>query len=376
MKLSGAKRSALLLMALLAPSLVLSFLGTFPRRPAISTRASYEPYCRRITALNSGEQTVSVETKLNDERARALFAWVSRAFAGEPRYDDLFLAIVAIFGDLSKDSEPMKMAQKALEQLPDDEEMTVGEPISLEDREMSSLGAMGAAQWTGQYRTRPHSLLELSNYTCVEDWVKTLPRGVKRTLKKANAQNFTVTTKPIRGGQPAPHSSLAHFKCVLEHEIRLIAGLNPQGFFDALEIAVSRYMWTTRQCGEIQEYRNEDGKVIAFAHEKHKGKTIRGQWFYATDEASKKYVWFHSVQEIVRRGIESDECTVVDLGPSGSDAFEELKERYGFMPVDDWPAIADYFGPFVYIDEQDEEGMGDKLKAMEAITKLGLRRFF
>jgi hypothetical protein len=39
---------------------------------------------------------------------------------------------------------------------------------------------------------------------------------------------------------------------------------------------------------------------------------------------------------------------VVDLGPSGSDAFSDLKARYGFESVGDWPAAADYQGPFVH----------------------------
>lgn len=294
-----------------------------------------------LTALS--EQSVSVETKLTDERATALFAWVSRAFAGDDEYNDLMLAIAAIFGNLPEKSKPKQMVRDAMELLPGEEEC-VGAPISLFDRERSSLGAMGAAQWTGQFRTRPHSLLELSNYTCVDDWVQTLPRGVRRTLKRASAQNFTVTSKPIRGSMPAPHSSLAHFRCVLEHEVRLLA-TSPHGFFDALGAAVGRYIETTRMAGEIQEYRYE-GKVIAFAHEVRKGKTIRGQWFYATDEASKRYVWFHSVQELIKRAIEVEGVTVVDLGPSGSDAFTDLKERYGFVSVDDWPAVADYIGPF------------------------------
>lgn len=360
-----AMRRALFLLQLtlpLAPS-VLSFLVT---------PTTKRPHRIHQTALF--EQTVSVETRLDDERSAALFAWVSRAFAGDPAYNDLYLAIVAIFGNLDKDSDPMKMVEKALEKLPEDEEETVGASISLADREMSSLGAMGAAQWTGQFRTRPHSLLELSNFTSVDDWVKTLPRGVKRTLKRANAQNYTVTSKQIQGGRPAPHSSLAHFKCVLEHEVRLLAGLHPSGFFDALGAAVGRYVETTRMAGEIQEYRL-NGTVIAFAHEVHKGKTIRGQWFYASDEGSKNYVWFHSVQELVRRGIEADDVTVVDLGPSGSDAFTELKERYGFVSVDDWPAVADYFGEFVYRKKQEQEGMGQKLKAMEAVAQIR-RGFF
>ena len=64
----------------------------------------------------------------------------------------------------------------------------------------------------------------------------------------------------------------------------------------------------------------------------------------------------------------------VDLGPSGSDSFSELKQRYGFESVEDWRApassttshserrllsgaplhhrhaVADYRGPFTYCD--------------------------
>ena len=99
--------------------------------------------------------------------------------------------------------------------------------------------------------------------------------------------------------------------------------------------------------GEIREYRcTQTGKVIAIAHELRKGKTVRGQWFYATDDASKRYVWFHSVHSLVQRAIESDIVETVDLGPSGSDEFSELKARYGFASVEDWPAVADYLGPF------------------------------
>ena len=39
---------------------------------------------------------------------------------------------------------------------------------------------------------------------------------------------------------------------------------------------------------------------------------------------------------------------MVDLGPSGSDSFSQLKSRYGFVSVDDWTKVADYTGPFYY----------------------------
>ena len=51
---------------------------------------------------------------------------------------------------------------------------------------------------------------------------------------KAAAQELSVVARPIRGGEPAPHSSLAHFRCVIEHEVRLLGG-TPNAFFGALE---------------------------------------------------------------------------------------------------------------------------------------------
>jgi len=52
----------------------------------------------------------------------------------------------------------------------------------------------------------------------------------------------------------------------------------------------------------------------------------------------------------VKRSIETDGITTVDLGPSGSDSFSELKARYGFDSYEDWPSHADYRGDFWYID--------------------------
>ena len=241
----------------------------------ISSSEKYTPTV--LQAQNEREVSVYLDSELTDERVATLFAWVSRAFAGEPEYNNLMLAIAAIFGNLSETSQPVAMAKKALELLPP-EEKNVGDRISVEDRETNSLGAMGAAQWTGKWKTRPHALLDLTNnsnnnsnnntITTIDDWVKTLPRGCKRTIKKALAQNFTVTTKPILGDQPAPHSSLAHFRCVIEHEVRLLKNMyGEDAFLDALSEGVSRYVGTTRMTGDIREYRSETGKVIAIAHE-------------------------------------------------------------------------------------------------------------
>ena len=77
--------------------------------------------------------------------------------------------------------------------------------------------------------------------------------------------------------------------------------------------------------GVIREYRNADGCVLAFAHEVFKGDVARGQWYYAGEEAARRYVWFHSVKALVRRAVEAEGVNVVDLGPSGTDGFSQLK---------------------------------------------------
>lgn len=318
-----------------------------PATPLDRRRFSSSFHAPLVLHANKPEQQiVELQIGLDDDKVTALFAWICRAFDGDDRYNNLMLAIAAIFGNLPENSPPVQMVQRALEQLPPEDKL-VGQPFGLYERERASLGAMGAAQWTGQWKTRPHALLSLHNLTSIEDYEKTLPRGCRRTLKRAVQQNFTVTEHPIRNNAPAPHSSLAHFRCVVEHEIRLLT-YSPDSFFDALAEAVSRYMGTTRMAGVIREYRDphNNNTVIAFAHEVQKGRTVRGQWFYATDEAATRYVWFHSVRSLVERAIASEQVDVVDLGPSGSDSFSELKARYGFVSVDDWPAVADYSGPF------------------------------
>jgi hypothetical protein len=99
------------------------------------------------------QQTVYLEPKLSKERITSLFAWLSRAFAGDEKYNNLMLAMAAIFGtNLQPDSQPLAMVQEALAFLnPDEEEVVAGAPIPLREREQASLGAMGAGQWTGQF---------------------------------------------------------------------------------------------------------------------------------------------------------------------------------------------------------------------------------
>ena len=316
-------------------------------------------------------RTVQIDTTLNDLKVAQLFAWISRALAGDPRYNDLTTALAAIFATVP---ELQPLVDHAMAKLPYDndnnniniDKILTGVPLTLTQREESSLGAMGAAQWLGMFQTRPHSLLDATLYKTVDEWVATLPRGCRRTLQRSfhESNGIVVTRQVIRPNRPAPHSSLAHFTCVVEHEMRLLASPSSSAsasaadFIDAMAEAVGRFMGTTRMVGEIYEYRDATSdRVLAFSHQVRKGNTIRGQWFYATDEASRRYVWFRSVHELVKRAIDTNGIDIVDLGPSGSDAFSELKAKYGFVSVDDWTNVADYTGPFWY---DDEDNAGDE----------------
>lgn len=94
---------------------------------------------------DSNDLEVLVSTQLDDEKVTSLFAWVSLAFRGDPGYNNLMLAIAAIFGNLPPTSVPVQMAEKARELLPPEEEL-VGDSFSIEEREYNSLGCVTCLQ--------------------------------------------------------------------------------------------------------------------------------------------------------------------------------------------------------------------------------------
>jgi hypothetical protein len=149
-------------------------------------------------------------------------------------------------------------------------------------------------------------------------------------------------------------------------------------FFSAVLEAIERYAMSLEMTGSILEYRDASHQVQAFCHIVTKGKVLRGQWFYASDLASRKMVWFHAIWYMVDRSCrmnhkhmyhttknDSDSDSndnhplaveVIDLGPNGVDGqyqpHERLKQKYGFEPHEDWPAVANYRGNF-WVWEQD-----------------------
>jgi hypothetical protein len=238
--------AVLLLTACAAPAAIRSTFAVFRRQPACSRRTSY--IAGKLTFADR-------KALLEEEQVTRLFAWVTCAFRGDERYNDLRAAFTAIFSD-NPGPRLTQLLADAMKVCPREEE-AVGEPFQLADRVQASLGAMGAAQWTGRFKTRPHALLDVRELNDVDEWRQRLSRGARRTLAKADAQvqNFAVTLRPIRGGEPAPHSSLACFRAVCAHEVRLLAD-DADDVLEALSVAISRYIGTTRMAGEVRVYRD------------------------------------------------------------------------------------------------------------------------
>jgi hypothetical protein len=85
------------------------------------------------------------------------------------------LAIASAFGsNLPKDSLPAKLMEMAIKSAGDVnskewEDALIGDAISRKERESASLGAMGAAQWSGRFMTRPHCKLLCSDMAFIHD---------------------------------------------------------------------------------------------------------------------------------------------------------------------------------------------------------------
>lgn len=166
-----------------------TFLGQttnyYPRTHQPPPSASDAPPLHRLFLADVDSSTpepeaisVIINTTLSESNTQKLFAWIKCAFDSDEMdnndvyayyYNNIELAIAAAFGaNLPENSLPSKLLEMAMkkEGLLDNmksssdmrewEETLIGEPIGKRDRESASLGAMGAAQWTGQWMTRPH----------------------------------------------------------------------------------------------------------------------------------------------------------------------------------------------------------------------------
>lgn len=318
--------------------------------------------------------TSLLDPTLTENRIQELYAWVHCAMNGDDRYEDLLEAVPAIFGQGTIGPFLESMKTEAMMQMQDQkngENRSSIMALSQEERERNTLGPLGAGQWSGQHPEKfAHSVLLLTedNQT-VKSWIQSLPRKCRKTIRKSKQfleqNNWTYSVRVIKPDLPAPHCSYHHFRCVLQHEIRLATAAFSDNklkddayedygniFFNAILEGIERFVMSLQMTGSILEYRNGQDKVVAFCHMVAKGTTLRGQWFYASDEASRVLIWFHSVWYMVQCSLDDykSSVTAVDLGPNGLDgqfmAHANLKQKYGFDLYEDWPRVASYRGSF------------------------------
>jgi hypothetical protein len=136
-----------ILVAVALVPLVSCFIGQLPTflRQTVS---SPPPSQAASPFFAKREQSVTLDSTLTDEKVASLFAWIAKAFSGDMRYNNLMIAIAAVFGELDDNHELRKMVEEARETLPAEEEL-IGDPLLLSEREQASLGAMGA--WVSRY---------------------------------------------------------------------------------------------------------------------------------------------------------------------------------------------------------------------------------
>lgn len=193
---------------------------------------------------------------------------------------------------------------------------------------------------TSGRRVRSHGVLDVSNFKSVDDYISSLKRGPKRTMKVQIAKTFsehgiTAVTKPS-----AAALGFSHLKVSIAHQGRLYGNIK------ATFAGSFRFLVAWLMVGVIDEYRDRDGRLLAWCQMVGKGKTIRAMWYYADPAGDKFCIWFASVRLAVSRALALG-MTHCDLGPSASDKVKELKKLYGFESLKHWASVCDYSGDFV-----------------------------
>ena len=207
-------------------------------------------------------------------------------------------------------------------------------------RQRFSRVPLGLVVRTSKKKPRPHAILAVQPFGGVREWIDQLPRGPRRTLRVQTDQAFgkhaiTLTTRPS-----AASLGYEHVRVAVAHQARL------SGPARSALGGVFRCLVGWLMAGVVDEYRDGDGKLLAWCQMVAKGKTIRAMWYYADPAADRHCIWFYSVRLSVARALALG-LGHVDLGPSGSQKVAELKKSYGFDVVADWSDVLDYSGGYI-----------------------------
>ena len=138
-----------------------------------------------------------------------------------------------------------------------------------------------------------------------------------------------------------------HWLVCVDHELRAM-GLRK----GVLAGTLRAFFGTLVEGTWVDEYRNDEGRLLAWSAMVAKGKTMRCMWFYQRTEASKHLIWFYSLRLAVARAIALG-LHHLDLGPSNSPNVVQLKAKYGFKDTLYWNKLA--YEPATVLAEGDDK---------------------
>lgn len=217
-------------------------------------------------------------------------------------------------------------------------------PASL--RQRFSLLPLGLS--STRRRKRSRNALDTRDIVDWRDWARSLPRSPRTTLLKQIDHAMQQRGLEVCSAGPARSAlSLAHLRVAIAHQ-RRVAAWHPPAQLRAVFGGWIRFCVATMMEGEVDEWRDASGRLLAWTQVVVKGDTLRGMWFYTAE--TRAMLWFAALRLNVARAITMPGVRWVDAGPSRGEGVAELKTRYGFVEVHEWGAAGlpcTYAGPFV-----------------------------
>lgn len=212
---------------------------------------------------------------------------------------------------------------------------TPGSQIALRIRRRFSPMPLGL----GRPRKLAHGILDVRDFKNVDDYCNSLKRGPRRTMQKQIDKTFKEHGISVATRCSAAWLSREHLEVAIAHQSRLV---NPTR---AIIAGTMRFFVACLMDGIVDEFRDSEGRLIAWCQVVAKGTVMRAMWYYADPVADKYCIWFSSVRLCVARTLAA-KCDHCDLGPSRSEKVKDLKAVYGFTSRNDWDDHCDYTGEF------------------------------
>ena len=137
-------------------------------------------------------------------------------------------------------------------------------------------------------------------------------------------------------------AGLEHLKVVFSHEHSIYP------FWKALLITCLRFFTARCMLGALDEFRDSSGKLLCWTSTIVKGDTLRGMWFYQSQEAknAKLYLWHFSLWIGICRVAKMEGVKWCDTGPSVGQGTKEMKVKFGFLAEERWRDVCNYDGDF------------------------------